>query len=85
MIAAGGSLEHIIDNTTSYQAIKTAMTILPIKEPKRDFKPYVEWIYGPTGTARHTRHTRTTLGRVFTSKAPLTSGGRDTMLTKWSS
>jgi len=65
MIAAGGSLEHIIDNTTSYQAIKTAMTILPIKEPKRDFKPYVEWIYGPTGTGKtHKAHADNTGARI---------------------
>jgi len=56
-IAEGASLEHIIDTTTSYQSIKMAITILPIKEPKRNFQPYVEWIHGPTGTGKtHKAH-----------------------------
>jgi len=52
MVKDGMSLEDIIDNTTSHQAFKHAMAILPYKEKKRNWIPYVEWIYGATGTGK---------------------------------
>jgi len=51
-VIEGASFEEIIMTTTSFHALKTALTILPYMEQRRDFKPYVEWIYGPTGTGK---------------------------------
>lgn len=37
---------------TSYQGVRMAETLLKYHEPKRNWKPYVKWIHGPTGTGK---------------------------------
>jgi len=52
MVEKTGSIRHVIDNAKSLQSVKTALTILPYKEPIRDWKPSVHWYYGPPGSGK---------------------------------
>lgn len=46
------SMDHIIDNVSSLQAIRTAEKLLVYREPKRKWKTEVLWFYGPTETGK---------------------------------
>lgn len=49
------NLIHICKN---YQSVRMAETLLKYEEPKRNWKPIVKWIFGPTGTGKsHMAHT----------------------------
>lgn len=50
MIKSESSMVDILEVATSYQSLRFAETALKILEPKRDWKPSVIWIWGPTGT-----------------------------------
>lgn len=52
MIEETGSIRYVIDNANSLQSIKTALAILPYKEPVRTWKPRVVWYYGPPGSGK---------------------------------
>lgn len=52
MVTSGKSITDVIDIATSYQSIKTAEVLLKYLEKGRDFKPYVIWCYGPTGSGK---------------------------------
>lgn len=45
-------MRNIIEVCKSYQSVRMAETLLKYKEKKRTWKPYVKWIYGPTGTGK---------------------------------
>lgn len=55
LIKSGKGMKEITDEVDSYQAIRHAETYLKYHEKKRDWKPYVVWIYGPTGTGKTRR------------------------------
>ena len=48
----GSNLRSIVTETSSYQAIRIAEKVLTYLEPQRQFKPYVIYIYGPTGVGK---------------------------------
>lgn len=52
MVKEGKTLGEIIDSAKSYQSIRSAELILKYKETKRNWKPYVIWIYGSSGTGK---------------------------------
>lgn len=52
VIRNGGTMRQVVDIATSYQAAKMAELILKYKEPKRNWKPKVEWFFGPTGSGK---------------------------------
>lgn len=52
MVAAGCGMRQITMVTNSYQAMKCADLLLRYHETKRDWKPEVTWIYGPTATGK---------------------------------
>lgn len=52
MINEGANMRDIIEVASSYQSIRMAEIILKYKEKKRNWKPKVEWFYGPTGTGK---------------------------------
>lgn len=52
MIQETPRMEHIIDNVSNLQAIRTAEKLLVYKEPKRTWKPKVLWFCGPTGVGK---------------------------------
>ena len=47
-----GKMRDIVEFTENYQAIKTSEKYLTYKEPGRDFKPMVYWVYGSTGVGK---------------------------------
>lgn len=47
-----GKLSTVAELCTSYQQIKFAEIYLKYKEPKRNFKPFVMWFHGRTGTGK---------------------------------
>lgn len=49
-INEGGSMRDCIEIANSYQCLKTAELLFKYIEKKRDYKPYVCWIWGPTGS-----------------------------------
>jgi len=51
-IASGGSMTQIIETASNYQSLKTAELLLKYKEKKRNFKPYVIWIHGESGSGK---------------------------------
>lgn len=52
-VEEGTSLDEIIDLFPgNLQAIKYATTILPYKEPKRNWMPVTRWFHGDTGTGK---------------------------------
>lgn len=47
-----GKMREVVLQATSYQSVKMAEQILKYHEPKRDWKPRVEWFHGATGTGK---------------------------------
>lgn len=65
-IEEGKSFEELVDVATSYQSLKIAQTILPYKEPKRDWIPVVRWYYGVSGAGKtHTSYHNHPNDRVY--------------------
>lgn len=55
-LALGGSgMKDIVQVATSFQALRFAETTLKYHEKKRDFKPRVIWLHGPTGSGKTRR------------------------------
>ena len=52
MVKCGQTVLDVIEIATSYQSIKTAEVLLKYLEKARDFKPYVVWCHGPTGSGK---------------------------------
>lgn len=55
IINDNATMREIIPIATSIQSIRMAEICLKYYEPKRDWKPYVEWFYGATGTGKTKR------------------------------
>lgn len=54
-LAEGCGLRDVVQIASSYQSVKMAETILKFNEKKRNFKPTVIWIWGPTGCGKTRR------------------------------
>lgn len=52
IIKTTGKVRNAIEECTSYQQLKFAESYIKYKEPERNFKPFVIWIYGPTGSGK---------------------------------
>lgn len=52
MVLEGRTMKDICMVATSYQSIRVAECFKKYLEPQRDFKTYVYWFYGPTGTGK---------------------------------
>ena len=52
MINNGSRMIDVLEVATSYQSVKMAELMLKYKEKKRNWKPYVEWYWGSTGTGK---------------------------------
>jgi hypothetical protein len=62
VIKKTNSMRQVVDVAKSYQSVKMAEQILKYHEAKRQWKPFIEWFYGSTGTGKS--HTATkTLGK----------------------
>ena len=46
------NMRHITTIATSFQSIRLAECYLTYNETRRNWKPFVSWIYGPTGTGK---------------------------------
>lgn len=45
-------MRDVIEESNSYQAMRCAELILKYTERRRDWKPKVTWLWGPTGTGK---------------------------------
>lgn len=52
MVASGSNLREISGKVNSLQGLKHAECLMKYFEKKRDWKPIVEWYFGPTGTGK---------------------------------
>lgn len=52
LIEDGGNMRDCIATATSGQSIRVAKIILDYNEIERDWKPHVQWFYGPTGSGK---------------------------------
>lgn len=53
MIDKGNNkMREIIDQCSSYQSVRMAEKLLEYKETARNFKPFVFWLYGKTGSGK---------------------------------
>lgn len=52
MVKDNKSMKEICEVATSYQSIRIAECFKKYMEPQRNFKSYVYWFYGPTGTGK---------------------------------
>lgn len=52
LIEEGKTMNDVIEVATSYQSLRTAELLFKYKEPKRDWKPSVLWIYGKSGLGK---------------------------------
>lgn len=52
MARNGLSFEKFLDTNPNFQNIRIFEIAKSVYQQKRHFKPYVEWIYGPTGTGK---------------------------------
>lgn len=55
MVKNGENMREIFDEANSFQALKMAEAGMKLFEPKRDFKPQVTWLWGPTGVGKSYR------------------------------
>lgn len=51
-LAVTGGIRAVIDEGCTYMHLRYAEKVLPYIEPKRDFKTYVVWISGPSGSGK---------------------------------
>lgn len=51
-IKSGRGMREIIEIASNYQTLKTAEMVLKYKENKRNWKPYVLWIHGESGSGK---------------------------------
>jgi hypothetical protein len=49
---SGTNMRRIMESCTNYQGLRMAEKLLPVFEEKRNWKPIVTWIHGPTGTGK---------------------------------
>lgn len=52
MALSGIPMSEIVQHANSFQAIRMAEKIREYHDLKRNWKPYVSWFYGPTGTGK---------------------------------
>lgn len=52
MVKKSEGMRQIVEEVSSYQAIRHAEIYLKYHEKKRDWKPQVTWIFGPTGCGK---------------------------------
>lgn len=52
IVNQGGGMSHVLDEVTSYQAVRMAEVLLTYKESARNWKPTVYWYHGATGTGK---------------------------------
>lgn len=53
ILQKGGTMNDVVNTTTSYQAARFGEIFLKYNSPlQRRTKPYVKWIWGPTGTGK---------------------------------
>ena len=52
MVREGKTMNDVIDVAKNYQAIRSAELVLKYKENKRNWKPYVKWIWGESGSGK---------------------------------
>jgi len=52
MLREGANMEAILDVEPNYQCLLVAEKWLKYKEPARDFKPVVHWLWGDPGTGK---------------------------------
>jgi len=48
LLKSGGNMRDVVDVACSYQSVRMAESILKYKEKPRNWKPYIEWVHGPT-------------------------------------
>jgi len=48
----GGNMRDICETANTLQGIRLGETLLRYQERVRDFKPHVQWFWGPTGTGK---------------------------------
>lgn len=52
MIDDGKGMRDVVDAVNSYQAIRCGELLLKYKERRRNWKPFVQWFHGSTGTGK---------------------------------
>lgn len=52
MVSQGKTMNDVIDVAKNFQAIRTAEVLMKYREPKRNWKPTVTWIFGPSGCGK---------------------------------
>lgn len=52
LVSSGKGMKDVINVASSYQSIKTGEVLLKYLEKKRNFKPYVLWIHGESGSGK---------------------------------
>lgn len=55
LVSQGKGMKDIVQEVTSYQAVRYAETLLKYVEVKRTWKPEVKWYWGPTGVGKTRR------------------------------
>lgn len=55
LVSSGKGMKDIVLTVNSYQAIRYAETLLKYVEIKRNWKPIVNWFWGPTGSGKTKR------------------------------
>jgi len=51
-IKDGGNMRELTEITMSFQALRFGETLLKYNERVRNFKPHVQWFWGPSGTGK---------------------------------
>lgn len=68
MIKDGKGMKDIIEDSSSYQAVRYAEKMLTHCENKRNWKPEVTWLYGPTGSGKTRQAMENTLDPWISGK-----------------